>query len=146
MNNTSTRTPLWRRWWMIGIYVVVACWILLAIIIAAAGSGPDRAAPSVDRPTPAYPEVGPNGVWAAYAEHEARANSLYKGKVFRVTFRVDEVEDDHVVHYVNNSRWNQAQFRMELDDLLALEVGNVVTANCRCNGLVLDSWLRFDCR
>ena len=57
MNNTSTRTPLWRRWWMIGISGFVAMVLLLVIACSPA------AAPAVEGP-PA-PEAAERATLAA---------------------------------------------------------------------------------
>ena len=83
-------------------------------------------------------------VYRAYQQNEARANETYKGRDLRVSFRVSEIEDRHVVQ--NLGYLDKAILELPKERLVGFDVGDRGTATCRLRGFALDTWLRFDCR
>ena len=96
-------------------------------------------------PTPAPLEVTTREIWNEYQANEARANQTYKERDLKVTFRVDEIEDDHVIEDLDGLL-NKANLKFKQEELVRFDIGDTATAICRLEGLDLDTWLRFDCR
>ena len=95
--------------------------------------------------TPAPLEVTTGEIWNEYQANEARANQTYKERDLKVTFRVDEIEDDHVIEDLDGFL-NKANLKFKQGELIRFDIGDTATAICRLEGLDLDIWLRFDCR
>ena len=126
--------------------------IAILIIVAALACTPTSVAPTpVDQPTPtprhtptpSYLVVSIDEIWDAYAENEARANQTYKEKDLRLTFVIDEIEDDHVI--VKRGFLDQTNLSFPKDELVKFNIGDSITAICRLEGLQLDTWLEFEC-
>ena len=62
-----------------------------------------------------------------------------------MSFRVNEIEDDHVVHDLEGFL-DEAQLEFSLGDLMQFNIGELWTARCILRGFDGDTWLRFDCR
>ena len=88
--------------------------------------------------------VTPIEVFNAYKANEARANATYKDQKLSVSFRVDEIEDDHVVPDLND--WDEAQFKFSQEELINFNIGESGTAFCELDGFEIDTFLKFDCR
>ena len=95
--------------------------------------------------TPAPLEVTTGEIWNEYQANEARANQTYKERDLKVTFRVDEIEDDHVIEDLDGFL-NKANLKFKQGELIRFDIGDTATSICRLEGLDLDIWLRFDCR
>lgn len=100
---------------------------------------------AVPPPTVAPIKVTTQDIYQAYQENEARANATYKNRKLELTFRVDEVEDKYVTEELDDMMVS-AQLEFSQADLIALNVGEKVTAICELDGFEMDLWLAFDCR
>lgn len=89
-------------------------------------------------------------IWEDYQTNETRANSLHKGKWFRIKLEhISEIESGGRVRMHKNtygSDYIELDFKND-EDVLHLRQGQSLVAICKLSGFDLDSWLRFEkCR
>lgn len=97
-------------------------------------------------PTPAYLEVTVVEIYQAYLANEARANETYKNRDLLVHFTVDEIEDDHIIQFLDDIGWDEANLKTSNEYLIARNIGDEGTRLCTLDGFDSDTWLRFDCK
>ena len=89
-------------------------------------------------------------IWEDYQTNETRANSLHKGKWFRIKLElISEIESDgRVLMHTNTYGTDYIELDFKNDeDVLHLRQGQSLVAICKLSGFDLDSWLRFEkCR
>ena len=143
-----------KRILLVGVGVVGGLIVLVILLAIFAGDGDsvdNRPPPSITDPSgvlvnPPAPlmEVTVIEVYREYKQNEARANHTYKDQVLRVSFQVDEVEDDHVVQELEHG--DEANLKFSLEELLKFNKGDAGQAQCELEGFQFDFLLEFDCR
>jgi hypothetical protein len=94
-------------------------------------------------------EVNAEEILNDYRSNETAANLKWKGRRLLVTLQnIDRIEDGGRViknrgiglHYI------ELDF-VDVNQVIHLAPGDIVTANCKLDGFQLDTWLQFnDCR
>ena len=111
VNDTPTRTPLWRRWWMIVIYIFVGVPVVLGIIASAIGGDDSGVATTPSLPAPTRAPT-PVPIDLATAKQSPLWIQLSRGDYFLTAmanpgFDVDEFDLNVFidgVEYCNTSR------------------------------------------
>lgn len=111
----------------------------------------DKAPPTTD-PTSALPDlsVDSSEIIAAYERNEIAADTVFRGKVLRVSGRVSRIrrdigDDAHVeiggAHHAVDCEFSKGW----LAEIAKLRSGDSVVVNGRCTGLLVGSVMLRDC-